>query len=118
MRVTNFSAEVSPFAKTGGLADVAGALPKALAALGLKAERRQVDAAARDQRHQPAHQVLGPVVAQAAVPEAHLDQQVVPAGGRRHPVVVCELQRGRASAREIDPDEGLPWEAVVRIRPR
>jgi starch synthase len=28
------SSEVAPFAKTGGLADVAGALPKALSAMG------------------------------------------------------------------------------------
>ena len=34
VRILFISAEVSPFAKTGGLADVAGALPKALAALG------------------------------------------------------------------------------------
>ncbi len=31
MRVALLSSEVVPFAKTGGLADVAGALPKALA---------------------------------------------------------------------------------------
>jgi starch synthase len=34
LRILVLSAEVSPFAKTGGLGDVAGALPKALAALG------------------------------------------------------------------------------------
>ena len=34
MRVLLASSEVAPFAKTGGLADVAGALPKALRALG------------------------------------------------------------------------------------
>lgn len=35
MRVLFVSAEVFPLAKTGGLADVSGALPKALAALGV-----------------------------------------------------------------------------------
>ena len=34
MKVLIVSAEVSPFAKVGGLADVAGALPKALKAMG------------------------------------------------------------------------------------
>ncbi len=34
LKVLLLSAEVAPFAKTGGLADVCGALPKALAALG------------------------------------------------------------------------------------
>jgi starch synthase len=34
LRILLISSEVEPFAKTGGLADVAGALPKALAALG------------------------------------------------------------------------------------
>src|ERR1041385_8996736 len=34
MRIAHLSAEVSPFAKSGGLGDVAGALPKAQAALG------------------------------------------------------------------------------------
>lgn len=34
MNILLVSSEVAPFAKTGGLADVAGALPKALAALG------------------------------------------------------------------------------------
>ena len=34
LKILTLSAEVAPFAKTGGLADVAGALPKALRALG------------------------------------------------------------------------------------
>jgi starch synthase len=34
LKILFVSAEVSPFAKTGGLADVAGSLPKALAQMG------------------------------------------------------------------------------------
>jgi starch synthase len=34
LKVLTLSAEVAPFAKTGGLGDVAGELPKALAAMG------------------------------------------------------------------------------------
>src|SRR5438045_6470058 len=34
LKILFLSAEVTPFAKAGGLADVCGALPKALAALG------------------------------------------------------------------------------------
>src|SRR6476620_2992024 len=37
MRIALLSSEVVPFAKTGGLADVAGALPKALARQGVDA---------------------------------------------------------------------------------
>ena len=36
MKVAFFSSEVFPFAKTGGLADVSGALPLALEEIGLK----------------------------------------------------------------------------------
>ena len=34
LRILLIASEVAPFAKTGGLADVAGALPRALAGLG------------------------------------------------------------------------------------
>ncbi|NIV33556.1 MAG: starch synthase, partial [Anaerolineae bacterium] len=34
LKILLLAAEVVPFAKTGGLADVAGALPKAIRALG------------------------------------------------------------------------------------
>ncbi len=36
MKVVQISSEIVPFSKTGGLADVAGSLPKALASLGLE----------------------------------------------------------------------------------
>ncbi len=55
MRILFASSEVAPFAKTGGLADVAGALPKALKALGhdirvVLPKYRMVDAAAHGLR--------------------------------------------------------------------
>ena len=48
MKILFASSEALPFAKTGGLADVSGALPKALARLGLEVtlilpKYRQVD---------------------------------------------------------------------------
>jgi starch synthase len=50
MHVLLVSSEVVPFAKTGGLADVAGALPRALASLGIEVtvalpRYRQIDGA-------------------------------------------------------------------------
>lgn len=38
LRVVFISTEVAPFAKTGGLADVAGVLPKALSRLGVQVD--------------------------------------------------------------------------------
>ncbi|MGH7348660.1 MAG: glycogen/starch synthase, partial [Candidatus Rokuibacteriota bacterium] len=55
LRILLIASEVAPFAKTGGLADVAGALPRALAALGhdvrvLLPKSRGVEAHASESR--------------------------------------------------------------------
>lgn len=52
LKVLFLTAEVAPFSKTGGLADVAGSLPKALASLGhdvriVTPAHRSIEAAAR-----------------------------------------------------------------------
>jgi starch synthase len=56
LKILFAASEVAPFAKTGGLADVAGSLPQALAALGhdvrvVLPRYRQVDAVRHDLRH-------------------------------------------------------------------
>jgi starch synthase len=49
LKILYLAAEVTPFAKTGGLADVAGSLPKALRALGH--DIRVGDAPLRPHKH-------------------------------------------------------------------
>jgi starch synthase len=83
LRVLFMAAEAEPFAKTGGLADVAGALPRALHALGhdvrvLMPKYRGVEAAAGE---------LTPVVPQLRIPigdreaEGALYEGRAPSGG-------------------------------------
>jgi len=78
LRILLIASEVAPFAKTGGLADVAGALPRALAALGhdvriLLPKYRGAEAHATETRLVvPNIQVpLGDRVAEGALIEAH-----------------------------------------------
>lgn len=78
LRILLIASEVAPFAKTGGLADVAGALPRALAALGhdvriLLPKYRGAEAHATETRIVvPNIQVpLGDRVAEGALIEAH-----------------------------------------------
>jgi len=63
LRVLLLSSEVEPFAKTGGLADVAGALPKALAALG-----HDVRVLMPKYRGVERHGALSPVLPRVRVP--------------------------------------------------
>jgi starch synthase len=71
LRVLFMASEVEPFAKTGGLADVAGALPRALHALGhdvriLMPKYRGVEAAAGE---------LAPVVPRLSIPVGDREAQ-------------------------------------------
>jgi len=87
LKVLFLSAEVAPFAKTGGLADVAGALPKALASLGHDARV----AMPRYGRIDPAKFGLVAAVADLAVPMDSTSEHVAILRGSLTPAVPVYL---------------------------
>jgi len=84
MRVLMVASEVSPHAKTGGLADVTGALPRALARLG-----HQVD-------------VVTPAYRGTALPDAPGGQFDVLVGGETFRTRACEVVDGGVRAVLLD----------------
>ena len=102
MRILLTSSEVAPFAKTGGLADVAGALPKALSKLGhdvrvVLPKYRTVDAA----RHG-----LRPVLASLPVPVA----------GRTEQAAIWQGQIGSVPVYFVQHDGYYDREALYQIK--
>lgn len=90
MRVAILSSEVVPFAKTGGLADVAGALPKALAKHGIDARVIL-----------PLHQQIDPKLIDGSV----VDEVPVEWRGQIRPTRVYQSNAAGATAYLIDAPE-------------
>ena len=77
MRIFYVSSEVVPFAKTGGLADVAGALPPARAASIIHQSADALQTIGELQKAHPESRYLADAQALAALHADHLDEPLV-----------------------------------------
>ncbi|MBC8077346.1 MAG: glycogen/starch synthase, partial [Chloroflexales bacterium] len=92
LKILILSAEVVPFAKTGGLADVAGALPKALKALGHDVRVAMPRYGRIDPQRFGLREALGafPVPMDSHSDEARLLESAIAAGDATVPVYLVD----------------------------
>jgi starch synthase len=111
MRVALVASEVAPFAKTGGLADVAGSLPKALQELGCDVKVFMPKYSTIDEAKYDLHYEYGvgeiPVRVAGVAWPVHIQRTVLPGSTVEVYFVDCPHFFHRGTIYTADPDEGL-----------